>query len=341
MHESFTSARSVCSRGLQTLLAAALSLHLLMPAVASAQTPQANYAIESSRASESLLLGVTRAGKRLVTVGDRGHVLYSDDEGESWQQGKVPTRQLLTAVFFVDDKHGWAVGHDALILHSADGGENWVEQYRDSELEAPLLDIWFASPEKGFAVGAYGSMLRTDDGGANWENIGDELDNEDGYHLNAITSIKDAGLFVVGEMGVMLRSADEGDNWEAVESPYEGSLFGVLPTHQEHSLVVYGLRGHLFRSEDFGDSWQEIELTTPQGGQLRQGLADGALLDDGRLLVVGHGGAVLISNDNGLSFTTRLREDRLSYAGVAMRPDGSLLLFGQGGVHLAPASVNP
>ena len=341
MHESFTTARSVCSAGMRTLLAAALSLHLLLPGVASAETQPVSYAIESPRASESLLLGITRAGKRLVTVGERGHVLYSDDEGESWQQGKVPTRQLLTAVFFVDDTHGWAVGHDALILHSNDGGENWIEQYRDSELEAPLLDIWFADSQKGFVVGAYGSMLRTDDGGANWENIGDELDNEDGFHLNAITSIKDAGLFVVGEMGVMLRSTDEGDSWEAVESPYEGSLFGLLPTHQEQSLVVYGLRGHLFRSEDFGDSWQEIGLSTPQGGQLRQGLADGAMLDDGRLLVVGHGGAVLSSSDNGLSFTTKLREDRLSYAGVAMRSDGSLLLVGQGGVHLAPASVNP
>lgn len=341
MHEFLPSVRLVCSKGVQTLFAAALSLQLLLPAVVSAQTEPVSYAIESPRASESLLLGITRAGKRLVAVGERGHILYSDDEGESWQQGRVPTRQLLTAVFFIDDTHGWAVGHDALILHSSDGGQNWVEQYSDQALEAPLLDIWFADRKRGFAVGAYGSMLRTDDGGASWDEIGGELDNEDGSHLNAITSVKSSGLFVVGEMGVMLRSTDGGDSWEAIDSPYEGSLFGVLPTHREHSLVAYGLRGHLYHSDDFGDSWQEIELSTPQGGKLRQGLADGALLDDGRLLVVGHGGAVLSSSDNGLSFSTKLHEDRLSYAGVAVRPDGSLLLVGQGGIHQAPASVNP
>lgn len=341
MHEFLPFAHFVCTRGMRTLFAAALSLGLLLPAAASTEQQTTSYAIESQRASESLLLGITRAGKRLVTVGERGHVLYSDNEGESWQQGKVPTRQLLTAVFFVDDKYGWAVGHDAQILHSSDGGENWIRQYGNSELEAPLLDIWFADRQRGFAVGAYGSMLRTDDGGASWMEIGDELDNEDGFHLNAITHIKDAGLFVVGEMGIMLRSADGGDSWESIVSPYEGSLFGVLPTRQAQSLVVYGLRGHLYRSEDFGDSWQEIKLSTPQGGQLRQGLAGGALLDDGRLLVVGHGGAILSSKDNGQSFTTRLREDRLSYAGVAMRPDGGLLLVGQGGIHLVPATVNP
>ncbi len=44
------------------------------------------YSIESAAASTGLLLDVTRAGKRLVTVGDRGHILYSDDEGKQWLQ---------------------------------------------------------------------------------------------------------------------------------------------------------------------------------------------------------------------------------------------------------------
>ncbi len=340
MHESVMSARSICKR---SVLALSMALPLLVaPLAAVAATESASaHSIQSARASETLLLGITQAGKRLVAVGERGHILYSDDAGDSWQQGRVPTRQMLTAVFFADEKNGWAVGHDALILHSADGGESWSEQYRDTGLEAPLLDVWFADERHGFTVGAYGTMLRTDDAGASWEDIGGELDNEDGYHLNAITRIKDAGLFVVGEMGLMLRSADEGQTWEEVASPYEGSLFGVLPTQQADTLVVYGLRGHLYRSDDFGDSWQDISLQTPQGGTLQFGLADGALLDDGRLLVVGHGGAVLVSNDNGQSFSVSLREDRFSYAGVAMRPDGRLILVGQGGVHIEGSMTTP
>lgn len=45
------------------------------------------------------MIDVVHAGKRLVAVGDRGHILYSDDQGNTWTQAKVPTRQLLTAVF--------------------------------------------------------------------------------------------------------------------------------------------------------------------------------------------------------------------------------------------------
>lgn len=290
------------------------------------------FSIESPLAVKSLLLGITRAGNRLVTVGDRGHILYSDNEGQSWQQAVVPTRQQLTASYFVDELHGWTVGHDALILYSNDGGANWVEQYRDESLEAPLLDVWFANAKQGFAVGAYGTLLQTQDGGQNWEDVSDLLDNEDGLHLNALTAIRGGGLFIVGEMGAMFRSADQGASWEMVDSPYEGSLFGVLPTTAEQGMVVYGLRGHLYRSADFGDSWEPVELRTEQGNPLSFGLADGTSPGEGRLLVVGHGGSLLDSKDDGRSFSVQLREDRQSYAGVALLNDGKLLLVGQGGI---------
>ena len=104
-------------------------------------------------------------GKRLVVVGDRGHILFSDDQGSTWTQARVPTRQLLTAVFFLDDKRGWAVGHDAQILTSSDGGATWSKQFEDLAREAPLLDVTFLDARHGFAVGAYGALLETTDGG--------------------------------------------------------------------------------------------------------------------------------------------------------------------------------
>src|ERR1700712_4101634 len=118
------------------------------------------FALESAKASRSLLLDVTHAGKRVVVVGDRGHILYSDDQGKTWVQAKVPTRQLLTAVYFVDEQHGWAVGHDAQILASGDGGATWSKQFEDLKREAPLLDVWFKDLSTGIAVGAYGAVLQ-------------------------------------------------------------------------------------------------------------------------------------------------------------------------------------
>jgi photosystem II stability/assembly factor-like uncharacterized protein len=293
------------------------------------------YSVISNKAQQSLLLDVSSVGKRLVAVGDRGHVLFSDDNGANWVQAKVPTTQMLTAVYFIDDTHGWAVGHDAQILATTDAGATWVKQYEDLELESPLLDIWFKDRSLGYAVGAYGVLLETTDGGANWEDVSDRMDNEDAYHLNAIVEVKNSGLFAVGEQGMMFRSPDWGQTWETLDSPYEGSLFGALGTNEAGTLLVYGLRGHLFRSTDFGSTWQAISLNTANNGPLEFGLADGNRLADGSIVIIGHGGTVLKSTDNGQNFTVTNRADRLSLAGVAAMENGNLILVGQGGVHAA------
>lgn len=329
VHSPLAKALSLCSV-LSMLTFAALPAYAQTGSDAASQ-----YAVESAKAQQSLLLDVAKVGKRLVAVGDRGHILYSDDNGSRWVQAKVPTKQLLAAVFFIDEQHGWAVGHDAQILATRDAGATWVKQYEDLEMEAPLLDIWFRDRNTGYAIGAYGALLETTDGGANWESVSDRMDNEDGYHLNAIVSVKDAGLFIVGEQGVMFRSADWGQTWETLESPYEGSLFGALGTDQANTLLVYGLRGHLFRSTDFGSTWEAISLNTENNGPLEFGLSDGSLLADGSVVVVGHGGTVLTSRDSGQSFRVTNRADRLSLAGIAAMDNGNLILVGQGGVHLA------
>ena len=297
--------------------------------------------IESPKAVTSLLLDVAHAGKRLVAVGDRGHILFSEDAGKNWVQARVPTRQLLTALYFVDDKHGWAVGHDSQILVSEDGGANWKLQFEDLEREAPLLDIWFRDVNTGYAVGAYGALLETTDGGKTWTDVSDRLDNEDGYHLNGITAVKDAGLFVVGEAGSMFRSADWGQTWEKIQGPYEGTLFGALGTASSNTLLAFGLRGNLYRSTDFGSTWQQVQLLS-ETGSLEFGLAGGSLLKNGDVVIVGHGGSVLTSKDSGRTFTVINRADRASLASAVADAAGNLVLVGQGGVQIAtPTGAEP
>lgn len=194
----------------------------------------------------------------------------------------------------------------------------------------------FLDPQHGFAVGAYGALLETLDGGQHWQDVAERLDNPDQLHLNAITLVKDAGLFIVGEQGGMFRSSDAGQSWTKVQGPYEGSLFGVIGTAQPNTLLAFGLRGNLFRSTDFGDSWQPIELKAERG-PLEFGLASATLLEDGSLVLVGNGGSVLRSHDDGQTFSVRNRADRIALSGVSGLGGGGLLLVGQGGVHLASA----
>lgn len=343
----------------QILSALSLSVALAFAPVAIAQAQdsiagEAKPAVMSDKASEVLLLDIEHAGERLVAVGSRGHIVYSDDNGETWTQAISPTRQMLTAVDFVDAQNGWAVGHDSLILHTSDAGESWEIQYRDPSLEEsraeqaggllerPLMDVWFRDANTGFAAGAYGLLLRTDDGGQNWEELPDLIDNEFGFHYNAMTAVKDTGLFLVGEMGTMYRSVDFGDTWETIaDLPYDGSLFGTAGTGRANEILVWGLRGNMYRSTDFGDTWEQVRLETPDGDELQATLANGQLSEDGKLVVVGVGGVVIVSEDNGRTFDVNVRADRVALASAAILPNGDLLLLGQhGAVKTGPGGMN-
>ena len=84
-------------------------------------------AIPSVHAKRSLLLDVERQGNSLFAVGEFGQVLKSEDNGNTWTPGKVPTSISLTSIAFANDALGYAVGHDGVVLKTEDGGVNWTK----------------------------------------------------------------------------------------------------------------------------------------------------------------------------------------------------------------------
>ncbi len=286
-----------------------------------------DFASPSRLATEVLLLGADNANGRVVATGMRGHVVLSDDGGESWRQASsVPTRVPLTDVHFVDAKRGWAVGHDAVIIHTRDGGETWERQRFAPEDDAPLLAVWFENAEHGFAVGAFGMLLETHDGGATWERrLLLEDDPELDSHLNGIFGGVGDAVFIAAEFGSLFRSLDDGRSWQRLEPGYEGSFWNGLLLG-DGTLLVFGMRGHVFRSADGGESWEEIE------SGVEHSLQSGIQLQDGRVVLVGLGGVILSSRDGGRSFSSTAQPDRTGIASVAQGGDGQVLLFGERGV---------
>jgi len=279
-------------------------------------------AVEAPLAIRSLLLDGAAAGTRLVVVGERGHILVSTDRGATWKQASVPVRVLLTAIHMHDERTGWAVGHDAVILRTADGGDTWQLVHRAPEEERPLLDVWFRDERTGFAVGAYGYFLATADGGDTWipRAVG-----EDDFHLNALAQAAPDRLFIAAEAGVAYRSDDGGETWRALAPPYGGSWFDVLALDEERVLLL-GLRGHLFLSEDAGESWRQVATGT-------QATLTGAIrTDSGRAMITGLEGTVLTGRDDGRSVTLRQLASRRGISSALALADGDVLLLGEFGV---------
>lgn len=263
----------------------------------------------------SMLLDGANSRDRAVIVGDRGHILVSESRRE-WRQVPAPTRTMLTAVTAVDNKL-WAVGHDQVIIGSADGGLTWSLQNSNVDSEGPLLDVLFLDADRGFAVGAYGQFLSTTDAGATWtvQTISDrtggvtpsavtapaateeDLDSglastdvgedEGDPHLNGITRTE-AGLLIVGEAGAAYRSIDQGATWERADLPYEGSMFGAVAL-DNGTVIAYGLRGNAYSTADLGRSWQKLETGTDAT------LLGGAAVTGGRAVLVGASGTVLLA----------------------------------------------
>ena len=274
---------------------------------------------------KSLLLDVTKAGETFVAVGDRGAVILSAD-GQNWEQVDVPVRAALTAVHFPDPQHGWAVGHDAAIVATADGGKTWTLQHFRPDLEKPLLDVLFLDASRGFAVGAYGLLLQTGDGGK----TGAELDapsiREEEMHFNARTRLGNGNLFIAGESGMLAVSADEGRTWSKLGSPYDSSYFGALPVGDKGALV-YGLRGNAYVTQDVrSNRWTKLETHSVAS------MFGGTVLPGGERVMVGLNGVIFLADAEGK--VRSLQTPTGTPLSAAIPHNGGLLAVGESGVQL-------
>jgi photosystem II stability/assembly factor-like uncharacterized protein len=244
-------------------------------------------ALLSSRLAGRPVMAVARAGGRLVAVGMRGLIEISDDEGSTWKQVGAPVRSDLLALTFPSATDGWAVGHDGVVLHTADAGRTWTRQldgrsaaatleaYYKQKIAAgetalqpfldqltlnyrtgpslPLLSVWFRDAKSGMAVGPFGMAIATDDGGKTWRPMLERFDNPQFLHLNGVFGQGD-DVYVAAEQGTVFRLDRATGRFLAAKSGYGGSFFGV--TGDAHILLAYGLRGTIYRSADHGATWE-------------------------------------------------------------------------------------
>ncbi|RZI39936.1 glycosyl hydrolase [Herbaspirillum sp. HC18] len=343
---------------------AALAMAIPMTASAAAfQDVLTAPATESALAARTLFNGVASAGKRMVAVGQRGHIVYSDDAGKTWRQAKVPVSSDLVAVAFPSPQTGWAVGHDGVVLHTADGGATWAKQldgigagklmasfYADlaakgalgspdvaavladeakriagQGAENPFLDVWFADDNTGYIVGAFNLIFRTTDGGKNWEPWFDRTDNPKRLHLYAIREVG-GGLYISGEQGLVLKLDETANRFKALETGYHGTYFGI--TGGDAAVVAFGLRGNVYRSADGGKQWQKIETG------LQEGIVGASSCGGSRLVLISQSGRMLASDDTGEHFRPVKLKQPGPASAVLCAPGDLAVIAGMRGVQV-------
>jgi photosystem II stability/assembly factor-like uncharacterized protein len=298
--------------------------------------------------TQSLFTDIVQTETATIAIGERGHIVKSTDL-KSWTQLPVPTRSLLTNVFALG-ANLWAVGHEEVILHSADGGSTWARQHVNVEAFGPLLDVMFFDEKRGVAIGAEGKMMSTEDGGTTWADgsIVDRLpgglnpaaaaqeEDDSGLasddigvdetppHLNAIAR-NSAGLVIVGETGAAFSSTDEGKTWKRLSFPYNGPLFGII-TLDDQSMIAYGLNGHAFQTRDLGANWTKLETETDSA------LMGGLAVNGGRAVLVGSRGAFLTKAPDSDRMKLFNFSDAGAMAGVVQGANGEFIVIGENGI---------
>lgn len=325
----------VLASAMQLLLWTSAASHAASGASTAVRDPIAAPAARVEHATQATLLSSTRAGKRIVAVGDHGVILLSDDDGKTHRQARqVPVDVTLTSVSFSDDQHGWAVGHWGVVLQTGDGGETWRVQRTDSHVDRPLFAVHFFDANHGVAVGLWSLVLVTADGGVHWQTV-DLPPPEGGQRadLNLLGLFADARgrVFAPAERGMVLRSEDRGLHWSYLHTGYKGS-FWTGAAAPNGTLLVGGLRGSLYRSVDDGLSWQRIETHS-------QSSVTALTVSGSKVFGVGLDGLTLRSSDAGASVKDEVRADRLPLTSMVLNSAGRPVLYSKQGV--VPSDMTP
>jgi len=93
----------------------------------------------------------------------RSHIQYTNDGGNSWNIQYTGSGQYnmlsFKDIYFIDSLQGWACGKYNEILHTKDGGQNWVQH---SGFDNQFSALHYNSDNEMIVVGRYGCVLYSD-----------------------------------------------------------------------------------------------------------------------------------------------------------------------------------
>lgn len=188
-------------------------------------------------------------------TGFNGLILYSDDDGESWQYANTNNNtDVFSDIKFLNDNNylsssGKSADVSERLYISRNSGKDW-ELFSDfSEQNILISGFHFFNSDTGFIFGissGYEAIYRTEDGGTNWFQV----------YIGDVGNILADGLFIdnmIGfsakSSGVILETTDGGTNWSTYQTLSNSDIKGFRAYLKDglHSAFAFGDNGTILK----------------------------------------------------------------------------------------------
>ena len=178
-------------------------------------------------------------------------VWRSGDRGESW----VLVHDLYMArdLFFLDARHGWALGENGRVLRTTDGGRSWDEHWIVQQ--GLQYRLHFADSLRGVGLGLR-QLHFTMDGGRTWSTASTE---DEAF----AAAMGQDGRCIIATARGLLASRDRGGSWEQLlELPLAD--IRALAFANPATGVAFGAHGLMLRTTNGGLSWKKTGSEIPR-----------------------------------------------------------------------------
>jgi len=197
----------------------------------------------------------------------------------TWEKLDVPTQYFLRSVYFVDSLYGWATGDSGTILHTSDGGNNWLLQ--NSQTENEIYEVFFLNRDTGWASSfhfsslPYGTLLlKTTNGGEEW--IGEPYPEENIF-ITCILFTDFQNGWMGGRPHALVNTTDGGITWEqAAIDTTPLAFFPVLNIQFYDDKFGYAcggildIAGVIWYTWNGGEKWYPVDASFTPADEVHQ-----------------------------------------------------------------------
>jgi len=185
----------------------------------------------------------------IIIASDSSKLFYGKISSNSFSVIKLPENFALIKIKFINERVGFILGSQGLILKSVNGGNSWksVPAY----VSSLLYDLDFSTENVGFVVGQHGTLLKTTDQGETWHRVKSYTNK----YLRSIIFLNNKNGIIVGGGGTILRTDDGGESWVKTQFKNVRGLNKIIK-FKDNMLLIVANKGYILVSENRGQDWK-------------------------------------------------------------------------------------